>query len=700
NLEFRQPRIDAARDVLCPGVMPHSDKPWFTSLALALAVGSVAAWFGAGHLGNQVDVTNRALKSRLSQEAHDLAALRRDFGEDRVLLLGFQAASGLRLSAEELRDVDAIGRDLAEQQRDVVSVDVVRQADPSLACLAVDLTPTTGPAQVEVAERVVDRARDLCPPTLELRATGQQLGEQAVAQALGSERERVVPMVALTLVALLWFVYRRLRVALVVLAAPGASIAITGGLFAWCGHRIDPVATLLDPVLLTVGVAAGVHLVEGFAWHRLREAPREAAASVRLHLRAPVLWTTITTMVGFFGLTLTDLPAVVAFGAYAAFGVALVSCLAFWCVPIWLATFVPSVQPARANRTIWIAHSQWLTRRATTILAVSVLVLSAAFAGLSRSHVDNDPLRLLAENHTFRRDHDWFVNRLGGVETVGIRIPAASDAATPDRIALLGADLVEHADVVGFARPPRRAENGDVLLSVLLAPGGSASRVATFDSIDARLATFGFPEVRVVGTAVQIARDSVRLVRGQLAGILLVIPLLGVVVALGLRSWRLGVLSLLPNAAPAAALYGIVAWLDRPLSVATVMIGSTMMGLVIDDTIHLMHHYVQSLRRGRTPRRAVLDAMTRTGRAISVTSVVLALGLGVGVFGSLESTIEFSALAAGTVVIAWLLDVVVLPATLLVFPFWSRGVSRSSTAPSRIRDTHPVSTPCPTPSTS
>jgi hypothetical protein len=111
-----------------------------------------------------------------------------------------------------------------------------------------------------------------------------------------------------------------------------------------------------------------------------------------------------------------------------------------------------------------------------------------------------------------------------------------------------------------------------------------------------------------------------------------------------------------------------MATLDRPLSVATVMIGAVMMGLIVDDTIHLLHRYQQSVRHGRSPRLAIVDALRTSGRAITLTSIVLFVGLGVGIIGTLSSTVEFSALAASTIVIAWSLETVVLPAILLWRP--------------------------------
>jgi len=98
------------------------------------------------------------------------------------------------------------------------------------------------------------------------------------------------------------------------------------------------------------------------------------------------------------------------------------------------------------------------------------------------------------------------------------------------------------------------------------------------------------------------------------------------------------------------------------VSVASAMIGSVMLGLVVDNTIHVLHRY--SKAKGSNLQR-VESALADTAMPMIVSSAVLALGLGAGVTGGMQSTHAFAALAATTVGLAFLGDAVVLPALLL-----------------------------------
>jgi hypothetical protein len=96
------------------------------------------------------------------------------------------------------------------------------------------------------------------------------------------------------------------------------------------------------------------------------------------------------------------------------------------------------------------------------------------------------------------------------------------------------------------------------------------------------------------------------------------------------------------------------------------MIATVLIGLIVDNTIHLLHGYGQARRAGCGPSAALARSISRCGRAVLTTSGVLALGFAAGLNGRLETTLEFSALAALTIVLALACDLVLLPAILLL----------------------------------
>jgi predicted RND superfamily exporter protein len=475
-----------------------------------------------------------------------------------------------------------------------------------------------------------------------------------------------VPLLLAVLFAVAWLAYRRAALAAATLAPALAAIAWTSGAIARLGHRLDPVAALLDPVLLTIGVATSVHVVGAFLRATATGLPSAAAvdAAVR-EVKAPALLATATTMVGMWSLATSDIPAVFDFGLRSALGIGLAHFFTFLLLPpllrrMALPTGAAAAAPASPSTArLWSA----IGRHRTGALAAAAAISALAAAGLFRVRADNDVLQLLPRDELVRRDHDVLAGRLGGIDAFHLLVPARHPGAEPARLLPLLAALREQPGIAGLAGPARRGEDGEVAVPLLLAPGGSAAREALFAGIERTTTVLGFDGVAPAGASVQLARDSGRLLRSLLGSALGSLAMLAIGMALGFRSWRLGLLGIAPNLLPSLWLYGALGWSGRPVSVATAMIGCTMLGLVVDNTIHLLHRY-HALRARAGAAAALAEAWHDTIAPMTLASTVLALGFGSAAWSRLTTTAEFGVLAAATIATAWLATAVLLPASL------------------------------------
>jgi predicted RND superfamily exporter protein len=228
----------------------------------------------------------------------------------------------------------------------------------------------------------------------------------------------------------------------------------------------------------------------------------------------------------------------------------------------------------------------------------------------------------------------------------------------------LQAQLARLEGIVQPAGLPRVAEDGTALVSFLLAPSGTSAREELFAEAEDAAREAGWVEAHATGMAVRTARDSGAIVRGELRGLLATFLALGPCIWIGLRSVRLTLVGLAANTLPCLALHGGLALAGRPMSVASAMIGSVVLGLVVDQAIYFLHGFRGGLER-TTPRVAVARTLRHSGRAMTVTSLVLALGFLAGVAGQLTTTREFGILAAGSILTAWIANVWLLPTLLL-----------------------------------
>jgi hypothetical protein len=637
---------------------------------LLLSLAGATVWAATRSARLELDVENRSMRSTGRSEARAEEERERLFGHDAtlVLLLGPGQLAGSQESDEDVLDQWVAGLRARPEASQCL---VLPGAEDEERLLALTLKRDAVGGVAEHLRSLVAAAEANTPRTHILWVSGTPAGEAAIAAALDAEQRRIVPLVAAILFALLLAVYRSPVLALGALLPALGGIAWVGALQDALGFTINPVTALLPPVLLAVGVAGSVHLVDAFLDERARgAAPNEASRRAVRAVWAPALGCAATTVVGFAALLASPIPAIDRFGLLAAAGVTLTVGLAFASLPPWLRWTASS--PGLIRRAA--GHGAW--RPASAVIARALARSSARWVGLAlvaalglgwawtRLEVDTHPLRILPAHHPFRLATERIGARLGGTEVFDVWLPPPGPGGL---LALLGLqkDLLDLPGVVGPAGPPRTAEDGTALVSLLLAPAGSTAREATFATAEERARERGWSAALAMGPAVRMARDSGAIVRGEILGLLATFLALGPCVWLGLRSLRLTGLALAANVFPCLLLHGGLALAGRPLSVASAMIGSVILGLVIDNAIYFLHGF-RAARRELHPRLAVARTLQTSGRALSVTALVLALAFLAGLTGELTTTREFGVLAAASILAAWGANVFLLPALLLL----------------------------------
>jgi len=152
-----------------------------------------------------------------------------------------------------------------------------------------------------------------------------------------------------------------------------------------------------------------------------------------------------------------------------------------------------------------------------------------------------------------------------------------------------------------------------------------------------------------------------------LQGYSLSLLLITITLIIGLRSVYFGILSVLPNLLPATIVFGMWALLVGQLDPFVMMLFSISIGLVVDDTVHLLSHYLDDRRKGAAQPDAISHAIKTAGPALSITTLILALGTTILIFASTVYFQQAAKLLVPIVVIALVLDLLYLPTILKRF---------------------------------
>lgn len=546
-------------------------------------------------------------------------------------------------------------------------------------------------------------------PTIKVQAARDMVRDLSLFAPLG---------LLLATVMVLW-AFRTWRGVLLPLATVMVGVLCTTGIMVAAGDAFTLGTLVLPPLLMAAGVAYAIHVVSRY-YIELRDHPDDAdPLAVALgHVRLPVAMAALTTFIGFGTFVTSPIPSIRDFGLYAGFGIAaiFVACLAL--IPAAL-TLLPRPRslPARLDEGGWFSRfvegcGAVSLRHRRAFLALFVVLMAWGAWGITRIHVETDYLRFFRADHPALRENRRIAEALVGTQVVAVVIdgPGAGGATRADVLEAVrdlqrfaerqpGVDktlsLVDHLENARRAVAPERVdqpfaaqEEIDQLL-LLLAPSdlrhevtadqsravvtiytrlsGSQAIGALVDQLETRAAARvpADTAARATGTVVLLNRSADALAWSQVSGDAQVMAILLVVMALLLRSLRLGLLSMVPNVFPIVMLLGIMGWAGIDLNICTSTIASISIGIAVDDTIHYMLGFHAALRAGASREEAILSTLRAVGRPILITSVALTAGFLIACLSTFQPVRHFGVLAGATMVIGVFTDLFLLPALLI-----------------------------------
>ncbi len=482
---------------------------------------------------------------------------------------------------------------------------------------------------------------------------------EALADAIGRDLARVMTLLALTAAVLLRLFLRDTRLVAAIFLGIGLALVYALSLASAFGLHLD-LLTLLLPLVIGVGLTTAVHL-----FTRRRAGTWDYAAALAA----------LTTALGCAAFAVAPQPVVARMGMVMPGAVLLTFLTSVLFVPALLAWLAPTrVLPPLAG-----CRPRPTPGVRRTVSLLLVLLSLGALASLGQLRTAPDALDFFSHDSALVEAYSRIEQRLTGLLVADVVITSSdgdsvrSPAHTAD-IARFSARLRELPelttlvsgydlpDVGGFGTAP--PELGGALFS---ADERAARLVLRLRNVDARpwrtiaadiardwaaIPHAGL-QMQLTGTIPLILEAQDRLLVIQSRMLLVVMGVICGVLFVALREPRLFAPALAANFMPLAITAGCMAWLAIPLNSINLFVGSVMLGIVVDDTVHLMH-----ARRRRASMDAALDDV---GQALWITSMTVGLAFATLAASELVPIRQFGLLSAIAVSVAWLCDVCLLP---------------------------------------
>ena len=557
-------------------------------------------------------------------------------------------------------------------------------------------------------------------PDIAYHLTGNVFINHVLTEAVDDDMRILAPVAFLVIVSVAAVLLRSLLGTLSLVVVLFCVIGSTMGVIGWTGLVLNTANSSVPIIIMTVAIAHSVHVVEKIMSGMRQGLDRDTAIVESLRDNAwPVFLTTATTMIGFLSMNASDSPPFRILGNLVAFGVLCAYVYSMTILPALLSVMPLRASPVRAGRSTFFDRLGAFVVAHRTLLLWSMAAVAVALAtGVPRLELTDNWLQYLDERYEFRRDTDFVIENLSGMENLEYSLNAGREGGVTDPGYLRKVDAFAewyraqpevahvqafsdimrrlnknmHGDDPDFYRLPEDSELAAqyLLLYELSVPFGSdlnnrinidksATRMTVTmrrlhseeqRELDARgqewLRANG-PDLATGASGLSIAGAhlSIRNIKSMLWGTVIAMALISLLLIGIFGSMRLGLISLVPNFIPPAMAFGVWGYLVSEVGNAGSLVTAIAFGTIVDDTIHLMSKYLKARRENLSASEAVRYAFRSVGQALFTTTMMLVLGFLMFASSGLMVNQMLGLMVALTIGFALILDFLLLPPLLI-----------------------------------
>ena len=563
--------------------------------------------------------------------------------------------------------------------------------------------------------------------------TGKLKSERAYLSKTQSELLLFMSVSFVLVTIFLWFTFRNFWGVVVPLAVVVLAIIWTVGIMAVTGKAIDIMIILMPCILFVVGMSDVIHITSQF-YEKIEEGFSKIE-SIRLSLEEvgfATFLTCISTSIAFLTLNTTSIQPIRDFGTYTAIGVVVAYILSITVLPFILIhvknpdRFKVHVVQLRWDRFLR-KLIKWVFRNPIKILVSTSVLLIVSLWGIGMIEVNNSVLDDLDENDPIKQEFKFFDSNYSGVRGFEMQVESQNDEgilsyeAAQELLTLeeylrdtygVGA-LISPLDVVrGFnkasndgdplkftvpsskdeynllianLKPWLKRKEIRQLISAEMQLGRFSGRIKDKGSkaVDKRNVAFdeflktknlSFINVRITGSSDLIDKSNSYLTDNMLQGLSLDIIALMFIIGIIFRSWRMMLISIIPNVIPLAMIAGVIGLAGIEMKVTISIIFSIAFGIAVDDTLHLLSRLKVELSKGIGLYKALMITYLSTGKAMILTAMVISAGFSTLMLSNFKSTFYVGLLISMTLLFALIAELILMPVLLM----WIYGAKRQN----------------------
>lgn len=495
---------------------------------------------------------------------------------------------------------------------------------------------------------------------------------------------------------------------------------ITIGFMMWLGMYMSTVTVNAPTIIMTLAVADAVHVIASMSFFMRQgdDRPTAVAKAVELNIM-PIFITSATTAIGFLTFNFSDVPPIQELGNLVAFGVMVAFVLSITLLPAMLRLLPIKVKGDASKSSMMDQLGDFVVRSRKWLLPVSAVIMIGISALIPQNTINDIATEYFDSTVPFRQASDFTDDNLMGVTMIefAINTKQASGINSPEFLNTLekfsqwlrDQEEVDHVLTLSdtFKRLNKNMHNDEstyyklpqdrelaaqyLLLYEMSLPYGldlnnqlnvdksSLRMTINIDNVGSKeivaiesLATDWFTqnapqyELMASSPSLMFAHIGERNMKSMIIGTTVALLLISVLLVFALKDVRLGLISLIPNLAPAAIGFGVWSLWNGNVNLGLSVVTSMTLGIVVDDAVHFLSKYKRAREDGNNPEEAVRYAFSSVGRALLITTLVLVIGFLVLAQSSFAVNGDMGLLSAIIILFALIVDFFFLPPFLIL----------------------------------
>ena len=582
----------------------------------------------------------------------------------------------------------------------------------------------------DMVDQIAERVDAFAEGRFKVHRSGLPFIRTVVTERTKNEMLMFVVLMILTVATLLLLFFRSWRVMLICLLVVAVGVVWAVGSIGLLGYKLTSVMAIIPPLIVVIGIPNCIFLINKYHYEFAKHGNRmKALTRVIYRVGKASFITNATTATGFATFVLTYSDVLKQFGVVAALNIMAVFMLSILLVPILFSLQdTPKERHLAHLERRWVDRAtsrliHIVQYRRPLVYAITGLVVVVGLLGVARLKNESRVVDDLPMDDPVMQDLRFFESVFNGVMPLEVMVDTrkkgqALKEVNLGRIARLQDSLATYpelsrslsvADAVkftkqafyggdpekyqliraggpdrfimpylegareqgGMARGFLDAEQGATRVTMQVADVGTARMDELLSSLRATVDSIFDPEkyrVVLTGTSVVFLEGSKYMVKNLAVSLILAVVLISGIMALLFNSFRMVLISLIPNLVPLIMTAGLMGYLGIPIKPSTILVFSIAFGISVDDAIHYLAKYRQELKlTGHDIRASVFQAIREAGVSMMYTSIVLFCGFSLFVFSDFGGTQALGLLVSFTLLVAMFTNVLILPSLLLSF---------------------------------